>query len=502
MNRSEMENLMAAWLAGDLDKADEQRLESFVAAYPDALRELAAQKSMDGALRVLLDSNHSEQRVTDSVTSVLRAKSCKEFQSDLMRRLRGGVSEVPPLGPPGLDFKAVKVPKTARSSKLAAVALAVCAVALIGWMIFTVLPDGASAFIASASPGVLVERGTTKVAAGAGFKLRASDVVRTGKEQSIQIAYRAESTRLELKENSELHFLKSWREKRLNLLRGNLSASVDKQPLGKPMVIATPQAEAQIVGTRFILNATRHSTRLEVAEGVVNLVRLFDAATIRVEAEQFAVAARGVELLSRPVTGEITPGGPLPVKLQLFSEYKNDDLWRVSRGTIQQTQVETARRSFQFQPLEGSYWVEVLITVDQVATVRNSQTAQAGFGVGLARWQPTHEKLQPFLYMHASQHGDPGSNLGFWSEWPPGSVQRGSISLSPRVAYHVKLMADALESGKTRLRGKIWAAGEREPTGWMADSGLVTLREPFDQIVLSTSDAAATFKDLKLSFIE
>ena len=493
---------MAAWLAGDLDKADERRLESFVAAHPDALRELAAQRSMDEALRVLLDSEHSEQRVTDSVTSVLRAKSCKEFQSDLMRRIRGDIFEVHPLMPPNLDFKAVKVAKRARTSKLAAVALAVCAVALIGWIVFTVLPDDTSAFIASASPGILVERGTTKVAARAGLELRASDFLRTGNEQSIQIAYRAESTRLELKENSEVRFLRSWRGKRLNLLRGELSASVDKQPASKPMVIATPQAEAQIVGTKFTLSAKRHSTRLEVAEGVVNLMRLFDGATTRVEAEQFAVAARGVELLSRPVTGEINPRDPVPVKLQLFSEYKNDDLWQISRETIQQTRVETARRSFQFQPLEGSYRVEVLVTVDQVATARNSQTAQAGFGVGLARWQPTQEKLQPLIYVHASSQGDPGSKLGFWSEWPPGSAQRGSISLSPRVDYHVKLMVDALENERTRLRGKIWAAGEREPTEWMADTRLVTLHRPFDQVVLSTSGAAVTFKDLKLSFIE
>jgi prepilin-type N-terminal cleavage/methylation domain-containing protein len=37
--------------------------------------------------------------------------------------------------------------------------------------------------------------------------------------------------------------------------------------------------------------------------------------------------------------------------------------------------------------------------------------------------------------------------------------------------------------------------------GFDLRGALITTR-PFDQIVLSTSDAAGTFKDLKLSFIE
>jgi hypothetical protein len=66
------------------------------------------------------------------------------------------------------------------------------------------------------------------------------------------------------------------RGKRLFLARGTLLAEVARQPAEAPLVIATPQGEARILGTRlrlFVDADPRGLTRLEVAEGKVRLSR-------------------------------------------------------------------------------------------------------------------------------------------------------------------------------------------------------------------------------------
>jgi len=81
--------------------------------------------------------------------------------------------------------------------------------------------------------------------------------------------------------------------KRLKLDRGVLSADVRKQPADQPMVIATPQGEATVVGTKLRLTVEpdeKGSTRLEVEEGKVRLKRFLDGKTIDVATGHFAVA--------------------------------------------------------------------------------------------------------------------------------------------------------------------------------------------------------------------
>jgi hypothetical protein len=90
--------------------------------------------------------------------------------------------------------------------------------------------------------------------------------------------------------------------KRLTLPQGTLTADVAKQPVGKPFVIRTPHGEARVVGTSLKLVVEANSTRLDVTEGKVRLTRP-DKKTVDVAAGQFAVAAAGLELVSRSVEG-------------------------------------------------------------------------------------------------------------------------------------------------------------------------------------------------------
>jgi hypothetical protein len=89
--------------------------------------------------------------------------------------------------------------------------------------------------------------------------------------------------------------------KRVALWMGLLSAFVARQPAGRPMVFATPHAEAQVLGTRLALAAGAADTRLEVTEGRVRLTRAADRASVEVAEGRFAVASPGVPLASQPM---------------------------------------------------------------------------------------------------------------------------------------------------------------------------------------------------------
>jgi ferric-dicitrate binding protein FerR (iron transport regulator) len=80
-------------------------------------------------------------------------------------------------------------------------------------------------------------------------------------------------------------------QKVLKLSRGTLSAEVQKQPAGRPMLIRTPSAVAEVVGTAFDLTARPEDTLLKVDEGLVKLKRLADGSQIDVPANRSAVAS-------------------------------------------------------------------------------------------------------------------------------------------------------------------------------------------------------------------
>ena len=75
------------------------------------------------------------------------------------------------------------------------------------------------------------------------------------------------------------------RQKEWHLKHGRLSASVTTQPVGKPMLIYTPMAELEVLGTQFNVDAESSATILAVNEGLVRLKRLTDGKVIEVPAE-------------------------------------------------------------------------------------------------------------------------------------------------------------------------------------------------------------------------
>jgi len=169
-------------------------------------------------------------------------------------------------------------------------------------------PPAPRATVAQVEPGdpALLEsaEGDVRLAnepARAGAEIRPGTALATGEGRAV-LRY-ADGTSLSLRPGSALR-LEAAPGKRLILEAGAVEADVARQPAGLPLVVATPNAEARVLGTRLSIQLTAEGTRLEVREGRVRLVRKPDGASVDVAAGNFALAARGVALLTRPLPEE------------------------------------------------------------------------------------------------------------------------------------------------------------------------------------------------------
>ena len=79
--------------------------------------------------------------------------------------------------------------------------------------------------------------------------------------------------------------------KRLQLRHGSMSADVEPQPVGSPMIVQTPAAEIEVLGTQFNVSARTTITELAVNEGRVRFLRSSDGRAMDVSAEHRAVAS-------------------------------------------------------------------------------------------------------------------------------------------------------------------------------------------------------------------
>jgi len=94
-------------------------------------------------------------------------------------------------------------------------------------------------------------------------------------------------------------------QKELHLKSGRISASVETQPVAKPMLIHTPTAMLTVVGTTFEVEAGPAATALNVSEGEVRVKRLSDGRSIDVPANHRAIAAADRELSREKVPDSV-----------------------------------------------------------------------------------------------------------------------------------------------------------------------------------------------------
>jgi len=104
-----------------------------------------------------------------------------------------------------------------------------------------------------------------------------------------QLEYR-DGTQVTLSGRSSVT-LSGLQQKELHLREGSLSAMVNRQPDGEQMLIHTPTAKIEVLGTQLNVDARTSVTRLTVNEGAVRVTRLVDDAVADVAAGQQIVAS-------------------------------------------------------------------------------------------------------------------------------------------------------------------------------------------------------------------
>ena len=88
--------------------------------------------------------------------------------------------------------------------------------------------------------------------------------------------------------------------RRVEMEHGELQSAVKKQPPRQPFVVATPEAEAVVVGTTLQISTDAQHTRLTVTEGQVLLKRRADGTEVMVHAGFHALVAPGTKLVASP----------------------------------------------------------------------------------------------------------------------------------------------------------------------------------------------------------
>ena len=122
-----------------------------------------------------------------------------------------------------------------------------------------------------------------------GDRLCAGTVSLEGESTFMSLRF-DDGTVITLAGESMLEFDAKW-QKNLVLRHGSLSVDACPQPPGRPMLIRTPTAEIEVVGTIFSLSADKHATHLGVEEGSVRFMRLADGQSIEVNEHSAATAS-------------------------------------------------------------------------------------------------------------------------------------------------------------------------------------------------------------------
>lgn len=131
-----------------------------------------------------------------------------------------------------------------------------------------------------------------------GQRLPAGTLETVGDASTAQFRF-ADGTLITLHGQTELTFSEDG-QKILVLSQGTVSAQVMPQPKGRPMLVRTPSAVVEVVGTAFDLTARPEDTWLKVNEGMVKLKRLADGSQVEVPANRSAVASLQTDIQLAP----------------------------------------------------------------------------------------------------------------------------------------------------------------------------------------------------------
>ncbi len=143
--------------------------------------------------------------------------------------------------------------------------------------------------------------GAAPVQLAEGARLNGGTLYAEGEAASAQVRF-LDGTLVSLAGDSEMA-LSDQGQKKLDLRKGTLTARVQHQPDGFPLLVHTSTAEIEVVGTEFSLSIGSNETAIDVAAGQVRLRRLVDGKIVAVSAGQSVVASLAVTELKPAATG-------------------------------------------------------------------------------------------------------------------------------------------------------------------------------------------------------
>lgn len=143
--------------------------------------------------------------------------------------------------------------------------------------------------------------GQTLVLSGRGQTLSAGSLLLEGESSAAQWRF-LDGTLITLSGDAEVAFSDDG-QKLLRVRHGTLTAEVEPQRSGVPLVVETPTARVEVLGTVFTLATESDQTRINVVAGRVRLKRLVDGKSVEVPGEHSCVA-------SLDARGELQPTVP------------------------------------------------------------------------------------------------------------------------------------------------------------------------------------------------
>lgn len=156
------------------------------------------------------------------------------------------------------------------------------------------IPEDLCAEVVDLAGSVDLRTGSERSPTHVGARIEPGQSVIANFDGHARLRY-LDGTLLNISASTELTLEIHDKAKHLRIERGELSADVQKQSKGAPMLVSTPQAQAEVVGTQFTLRTASERTQLDVTEGKVKLTRSADGKSIEVGAAQSAVAAKGLD---------------------------------------------------------------------------------------------------------------------------------------------------------------------------------------------------------------
>ncbi len=132
--------------------------------------------------------------------------------------------------------------------------------------------------------------------------LFSGDALRTVGEDSFAILEFPDASILAVTGGTELKCTVDSERKCVTVTTGDLLAQVSPQPVGKPLLIETPVANAEVLGTKLSLSASDDLTELAVLEGEVHLYRPADGQAVNVQSGQGVTASAHSDLVSHPLS--------------------------------------------------------------------------------------------------------------------------------------------------------------------------------------------------------